>query len=125
MVREIKITAGEVQVTGELFDTATAEAILEALPITGQGQRWGGEIYFSIPVSAELEADARDVLEAGELGYWPTGNAFCIFFGKTPASQADEIRSASDVNVFGRISQDLTSLNNVPSGAEVVVELVK
>ncbi len=125
MTREIKITAGRVQVTGELFDTATAKAILEALPIKGQAQRWGGEIYFSIPVSAELEPDARDVLEAGELAYWPTGNALCIFFGKTPASQADEIRAASDVNVFGRVSKDLASLDDVPNGSEVVVELVE
>ncbi len=125
MTREIKITAGRVQVTGELFNTATAEAILEALPIKGQAQRWGGEIYFSIPVSAELEPGARDVLEAGELAYWPTGNALCIFFGKTPASQADEIRAASDVNVFGRISQDPASLHDVENGSEVVVELVE
>ena len=125
MGRNIKITAGGVRVTGELFNTATAEAILEALPIKGQAQRWGGEIYFSIPVSAELEPGARDVLEAGELAYWPTGNALCIFFGKTPASQADEIRAASDVNVFGRISQDPASLQDVENGSEVVVELVE
>ncbi len=125
MGRNIKITAGSVGVSCELADTPTAKAILEALPIKGQAQRWGGEIYFSIPVSAELEPDARDVLEAGELGYWPTGNALCIFFGKTPASQADEIRAASDVNVFGRVSQDLSSLHDVPNGSEVVVELVE
>ncbi len=125
MAREIKITAGGVRVTGELFDTATAEAILEALPIKGQAQRWGGEIYFSIPVNAELEPEARDVLEAGELAYWPAGNALCIFFGKTPASQADEIRAASDVNVFGKVSKDLGSLYDVENGSEVVVELVE
>ena len=125
MEREIKITAGGVLVTGKLFETATAEAIVKALPITGQAQRWGGEIYFSIPVSAELEADAREVLEAGELGYWPTGNALCIFFGKTPASQGDEIRAASDVNVFGRVSEGLGSLDEVANGAEVVVELIE
>ena len=125
MTREIKITAGGVRVTGELFNTATAKAILEALPITGQAQRWGGEIYFSIPVSAELEPEARDVLEAGELGYWPTGNAFCIFFGKTPASQAEEIRAASDVNVFGKVTDDIGPLWDVLSGAEIVVELAE
>ena len=125
MTREIKITAGRVRVTGELFNTATAKAILEALPIKGQARRWDGEIYFSIPVSAELEPDARDVLESGELGYWPTGNAFCIFFGKTPASQADEIRAASDVNVFGSVSKDLGSLQDVENGSEVVVELIE
>ena len=125
MAKEIKITAGGVRVTGELYDTATAEAILKALPIKGQARRWGGEIYFCIPVSAEPEPDARDVLETGELGYWPAGNAFCIFFGKTPASQADEIRAASGVNVFGKVSKDLRSFHDVENGAEVVVELVE
>lgn len=91
-------------------------------PIKGKAQRWGGEIYFSIPVRAELEADAKEVMEAGELGYWPTGNAFCIFFGKTPASQGEEIRAASAVNVIGKIIGDLSELWDVRSGAGVLIE---
>jgi hypothetical protein len=82
----------------------------------------GGEIYFSIPVEVELESDSRDVLEAGELGYWPTGCAFCIFFGPTPASEADEIRAASAVNIIGTIKGDLSQLSNVPDGALVCIE---
>ncbi len=45
-------------------------------------------------------------MEVGDLGYWPPGQAFCIFWGPTPASEADEIRPASPVNVFGRILKD-------------------
>jgi uncharacterized protein len=83
----------------------------------------GGEIYFNIPVKAQLEADnSRDVLEAGELGYWPTGSAFCIFFGTTPASQEQEFRAASDVNIIGKITGDISDLWKVPDGAEVVIE---
>ena len=122
MPTQIKITAGEVQLDAELNDIATAKAIIAALPIKANGNRWGAEIYFEIPVAEALEQGARDVLEAGELGYWPTGNAFCIFFGPTPASTGDEIRAASDVNIIGKITSDLAPLFNVPSGAQVTIE---
>ena len=122
MARNIKITAADVIVQAQLNDSPTAQAISQALPIKAQGQRWGGEIYFTIPVTAELEGDAREVLQAGELGYWPTGNAFCIFFGATPASGGDEIRAASAVNIIGTVIGDLAELPDVPSGAAITVE---
>jgi hypothetical protein len=96
--------------------------VAEALPIKARGNRWGEEIYFEIPVEADLEADARDVLEAGELGYWPSGNAFCIFFGRTPASRGDEIRAASAVNIIGKITGDISQLPGVANGAQVLIE---
>ena len=123
MPKSIKITAGKIQVAAELNDSPTAKAIANALPTEAKAQRWGGEIYFSIPVTAELEADSREVLEAGELGYWPTGNAFCIFFGPTPASKGDEIRAASAVNILGKMKGDWSGLWDVPSGADVLIEL--
>ncbi|MHC4214429.1 MAG: cyclophilin-like fold protein [Planctomycetota bacterium] len=122
MPTQIKITAGEVQLDAELNDTSTAKSIIAALPIKANGNRWGAEIYFEIPVDAGLDQGARDVLEAGELGYWPTGNAFCIFFGPTPASTGDEIRAASDVNIIGKVTSDLAPLFDVPSGAQVTIE---
>jgi hypothetical protein len=124
MPKQIEIVAGQVQVEAELNDNLTAKAIVDALAIKAKAQRWGGEIYFSIPVTAELEQDAREVLEPGELGYWPTGSAFCIFFGPTPASQSDEIRAASAVNIIGRVKGDLSPLWNVPDGADVSIKAI-
>jgi len=124
MAESIVIKAGEVTVEAELNDSGTAKAIVEALPIKAKAQRWGGEIYFSIPVTCELEGNSREVMEAGELGYWPPGTAFCIFFGPTPASQKDEIRAASEVSVLGRIKGDLSGLWDVPNGTEVCVQKV-
>jgi hypothetical protein len=118
---DITITAGGFEFRAELNDSATARAVAKALPIMARGSRWGEEIYFEISVKRELEKGARDVLEAGELGYWPTGRAFCIFFGPTPASQGDEIRAASPVNVIGRIKGELTKLLDVPDAAEVEI----
>ena len=115
------ITAGKARFQAQLNDTATALAIMEALPIEARANRWGGEIYFSIPVDAGLEAGARDVLQPGEIGYWPPGSAFCLFFGRTPASEGQEIRAASAVNIVGRIEGPLDELWNVPDGANVAL----
>ena len=112
----IKIIAGDVDAEAELNDSATAEQIAEALPIDGSANRWGDEIYFSISVRAEPAEDGRTEMEVGELAYWPPGNAFCIFWGPTPASQADEPRAASDVNPVGRIIGDATLFSSVDDG---------
>ena len=124
MAEKIAIRVEENVFEAELNDSMTGKAIYGALPIRAKAQRWGGEIYFSIPVSCELEEDSREVLEEGELGYWPPGTAFCIFFGPTPASGGDEIRAASAVNIVGRMKGDLSGLWDVPDGAEVCIEKV-
>lgn len=121
-MRKIKITAGEVSATATLYDNDTAGAIWEALPLTAWGNRWGDEIYFNIPVHLPEAGDAREVMEAGELGYWPPANAFCIFWGPTPASQGDESRAASPVNPFGRLTGAPNVFDAVSGGTEVKIE---
>jgi hypothetical protein len=122
MSKRITITAGQTQVRAKLNDTLTARAIAEALPITGRANRWGGEIYFPVDVDVDLEKDARRVVEMGELAYWPPGSAFCIFFGPTPASTADEIRTASPVNIIGQIEGHPHTLSKVLDGMEITIE---
>ncbi len=82
---------------------------------------WGDEIYFRIPV-ALAEENAQEVVELGDLGYWPPGNAFCIFFGPTPVSRGNEIRPASPVNVFGKVEGDPSVFKRVTGGTPVLVE---
>jgi hypothetical protein len=117
----IKITAGTVSAQATLNDSRTARSIWDALPIEAKAQTWGDEIYFAIGVD-EAEDSAKAVVELGDLGYWPPGHAFCIFFGPTPASQGNEIRPASPVNVVGRVTGDATTFKRVKSGARVVIE---
>jgi hypothetical protein len=119
--RKIRITAGRVSAEAVLNGSKTAEAVWEALPFHIPGETWGDEIYFGIPVKAKPE-DARAVVNLGDLGYWPPGSAFCIFFGPTPASRGDEIRPASPVNVLGRVLGDSTVFKSVRSGTTVRVE---
>ena len=120
--RKIRITAGRVSAEATLNDSPTASKIWEALPLEGRGNTWGEEIYFSIPVEAKPEKDAREIVAVGELGYWPPGVAFCIFFGKTPASSDDRPRAASAVNIIGRVRGDAAVFKSVSSGTPIRLE---
>lgn len=120
-MNRIRISVNDISVLADLRDTPTATGILQLLPIDGIVRTWGNEIYFEIPLSLELEADARDKVEIGELGYWPTGSAFCVFFGPTPMSTSEKPVAASDVNVFGQIVSDCNLLKNIRSGASIIV----
>jgi hypothetical protein len=120
MGNKIRITAGPIEAEAELNNTKTAQAIWQVLPTKGRVNLWGDEIYFSIPVNLQLEA-GQEVVSIGDLGYWPDGNAFCIFFGPTHASQRDEIRPASAVTVFGRVIGDAAIFKKVAPGAKITI----
>jgi hypothetical protein len=120
MGKKIRITAGMIEATAELDNTKTAQAIWEALPIKGRVNLWGDEIYFSTPLTLELE-DGQEVVSVGDLGYWPEGNAFCIFFGPTPVSRGAEIRPASPVTVFGKVIGDATVFKKVVARMKITV----
>ena len=122
MEKRINILVGELKVEAELNDSKTARLIWENLPIEAKVNTWGEEIYFAIPVKTGLEQGAREVVSSGELGYWPTGHAFCIFFGPTPASRGDEIRAASAVNVTGKVLTDPKVFLKVKDGVNIVLE---
>jgi len=121
MGRAIRITAGSISADAELNDSKTAGAIWDALPIEAAGQTWGDEIYFDIGVAGGPDA-SREVVDLGDLGYWPPGRAFCIFFGPTPMSRGNEIRPASAVNVVGKVVGDPTVFKKVRAGARVKLE---
>ncbi len=123
MPTEIVITAGDQRINAFLDDSPTAQALVAVLPIQGAAQLWGEEIYFPVSqVVADLDESATVVVNVGDLAYWPTGRAFCIFFGLTPASVPGEIRPASAVNRVGRVTDDPCCLKLVPEGAPVRID---
>ncbi len=125
MVKRIQIvTSATGKVVAELLEgknTKTSEALWSALPIEGSANLWGDEIYFGIPVTVGLE-EAQQTVDVGDIGYWPPGKAFCIFFGPTPASKGKEPRAASPVNVFARIVGDPLVFRKVKDGDKVRIE---
>lgn len=124
MPTPIRIQIGDLTVVAELNDSPTAVSIRDALPIEATASRWGDEFYFSIPVHRKADADSRAEFAVGELGYWPPGNAFCIFFGPTPASTGSQPVMANPGNPVGRITDDVEPLKSVAGGAKIRIEAV-
>jgi len=118
-MKKIKIEVEDLSIPAELNDTPTAQLISEMLPIEASANVWGEEIYFNIALNAQLEPDAREEVKVGDLGYWPAGPAFCIFFGPTPVSTGDTPRAYSPVNVFGKVLGDVRQFKSVSSRAKI------
>ena len=118
---EIRITCDYFELHADLKDTPTARAIYASLPIEATVQKWGGEVYFRIAVDMPLDETAQEELEPGTLAYWPTGQAFCIFFGQTPASKNSEPRAYSPVNIVGTIQGNINPLNQLWDGDSIKI----
>ncbi len=99
----VHFVIGDVTIEAELRDTPTAREILDALPIEANGSYWGSEFYFGVPVDSAPEPDATDVVDPGTVAFWTVGNCLCLFWGPTPASEGDECRAASGVNIVGEV----------------------
>lgn len=99
----------------------TIKALLSSLPIESIVNLWGDEIYFSVPFSVE-EENSKDVVEVGDVAYWPEEPSLCIFFGPTPISpSSDVIKPYSPVNVIGKIIGDVKILRRIRDGERVRV----
>ena len=122
-MRKAKLTAGKVRAFAWFNSTKSAETIWESLPVRGVAHAWGKEIYFQVPIKMG-EENARQIVNFGDLAYWPQGNSLCVFFGPTPISQGEEIRAASPVNILGKIISDPRVFGDV-SETEVVVQKVE
>ena len=116
MGRKIVIRSGALEMSAELNDSQAAEALFGILPFSAEAMTWGDEIYFQVPVDVKLDSTARELVQAGDLGYWPPGRAFCIFFGPTPISHGNEIRPAGPVNVLGRVIGEPGAFKSVGDG---------
>jgi hypothetical protein len=118
---KIKIVIGSMEAFATLNNIKTASTIVNSLPFESVAHRWGEEIYFEIPLELELE-NGKEVLEIGDVAYWPPGKSMCIFFGPTPSSKGNEIRAYSAVSVFGKVIGDARIFGAVREGERIRVE---
>jgi len=121
MEKAIKIKIGKLEIPARLNDSRIAGLIWEILPVKAVLNTWGDEIYFNIPVKAKPD-NPKEIVELGDLGYWPEGPAFCIFYGMTPVSRGDEIKPASSVEIVGKLEDVPQGLKKVASGETIILE---
>jgi len=117
---KVRISAGKINLIAELRDTPTVQALAAALPLEASAQTWGEEVYFSTPVSAKLEPDARQVVEPGTVCFWTEGDALALPFGRTPISTDHRPKLANPCNVLGKL-KDFSPLKKVKSGDKITV----
>ncbi|HDD64784.1 MAG TPA: hypothetical protein ENF61_01575 [Firmicutes bacterium] len=122
-MRKIIIKFEKYSFEAELNESEISKKIMEKLPVTSTVRRWGEEIYFDIPVDEEIKNPVKEV-NKGDIGYWPEGKCFCIFFGPTPVSKGDKIIPASEVEIIGKIYGDLGILKEIKEGERVTIEKV-
>jgi hypothetical protein len=122
---KIIIEAGKDKLSAELNDSAAASALLEKLPATIRLSRWGEEYYGDCGVHVSADDTAKEIMEVGELAYWPPGNALCIFFGPTPASMDDRPRAASPVVPIGKLIDDPAPLRGMGGSIQVALSLAE
>ena len=118
MSKEFKIVVGDIEAEAILNDSKTARLVYDALPITGEANLWGDEIYFDVNLVAE-EENGKETVALGDIALWLAGPALCIFLGKTPVSRSNEIRPASTVNVVGKIKDVAALYRKVKNGEKI------
>ncbi|TMH29611.1 MAG: hypothetical protein E6H63_06570 [Betaproteobacteria bacterium] len=118
----VRITAGKLTLEAELRDTPTMRALAEALPFEANAQTWGEEVYFTTPVSATLEPDAKQVVDPGTVCFWTEGDALALPYGRTPISTDERPKLAARCNVLGTLAGDPRALSGIKAGARIRVE---
>ena len=122
-MNSIKLKFSNYTLNIKLRSTNTANAIKNILPFKSIVKTWGDEIYFEIPIkkNIDLESDAKDVINLGEIAYWIDGKCIAIGYGKTPISQNNEIRLAAKTNIWGDAVLDVKELRKIRDGDEIII----
>jgi hypothetical protein len=118
---KVRISADSASFEIVLKDTPTAKALVAALPFEARAQTWGEEVYFTTPVSAKLEPDAKQIVEPGTVCFWTEGDALALPYGRTPISTDERPKLASRCNVLGHIEGDPQELRKIRAGDRISV----
>lgn len=105
------ILTDEVILEGELrsvLSPRTVEKILKVLPVTSRIHLWKKELYFEIGIQMGSEK-AVSSCNAGDIAYWPQGDAICLFFeNMMPYGKVNPIGNFTTPN-FDEVFESLRS----------------
>jgi len=118
---KLRISSSGVSIELTLANTPTAKALADAVPFESRAQTWGEEVYFTTPVSAKLEADAKQVVEPGTVCFWTQGDALALPYGRTPISTDERPKLANPCNVLGNVVGDPKVLGRIKAGEKISV----
>jgi hypothetical protein len=121
MSTKLSIQIQDQSFSAQLNDSPAAAKLLAALPMTLRMSRWGDEYYGDCGLGLSADDSAREILEVGEIAYWPPGSALCFFFGPTPASTDERPRAASEVVPLGRFAGNVDALKSFGSSIEAEI----
>ena len=121
---KIKITIGGIQLIAELKPNRTAQAIVDALPISAPVNQWGEEFYCKIPGVKDYRETAKNQVKVGDVAFWGNGEMLAVFFGRTPMSLGEDPVPADRVNVIGKIEGDAKVLHQAVGATTMQVELL-
>jgi hypothetical protein len=124
-VHKIKITIGGIQLLAELKPNRTAQAIVDALPISAPVNQWGEEFYCKVPGVKDHRETAKNQVKVGDVAFWGNGEMLAVFFGRTPMSLGEDPVPADRVNVIGKIEGDAKILQQAAGATTMQVELLQ
>ncbi len=118
----IKITIGGIHVMAELKPNRTAQAVINALPVTAPANQWGEEFYCRLEGVKDFRETATTQVKVGDVAFWGMGGMLAVFFGRTPMSLGEDPVPADRVNVIGKIIGDPKVLLQAEGASTMTVE---
>lgn len=118
----IRISWPNGTLSGHLNDSPTACKLAKALPVHSSAGTWGEEVYFSVPIEAELDAHPKQVVDPGTLCFWVQGSSVAIPYGPTPISVGSECRLVTAVNIIGALDADPKQLAGIHEGDSISID---
>lgn len=117
----VRITIGEQELTGVLYDSSMAQQFIAQLPQTITMTNYGGrEVYGGIEQTITVEGEGQLRFDDGDITYCPSNNTAAIFY-----SQSDRPNLTMTVYPIGKVTSDLSIFPDLPSRVEITFELAE
>lgn len=117
----IRITIGDTQLDGVLYDSDMARQFIDQLPQTISMSNYGGrEVYGGIEQRITVEGAGQLRFDDGDITYCPSNNTAAIFYAQT-----DRPNLTMEVYPIGKVTSDLSVFPGLPSRVDVSFEIIR